>query len=276
MEQQLSGPMKEFKLQAWLDVANVMVNADEVLNALWLLEKGIPGWYRDNTPKEISNLKNEIQARLATASFYATDAGCELLTDPNMHLVMKHSVRGDILDRVTKYLNKSGFRPKLYDLGPGEFVFVKMLMHEQADFSYYPIYVNHPTYEHYKKEFEHKISKEEDGQPKVFFACEILEHLQNPHDLRYEMMRHCRQYADVLEISTPMHTWDVNCTNWRASKPDLGHLRTFTPSEFIAIVQEVFPEYNLTMFQSQPMHIHGTYNDSRFECIKDMTKEIFK
>ncbi len=275
MEQQLSGPMKDFKLQAFLDVANELVRSDEVANALWLLESGIPGFYRDFPPKEITDLKNEIMANIATSSFYATDSGAELQSDPNIHKIMKHSFRGDMLLKEMKFLNKNGFVPTLADLAPGEYAFVKMLIEEKTQFLYMPIWVNYPSYKHYHKDFESQMGGvPREDQPKVFFACEILEHLWHPEDLRYEMNRHCGM-ADVLFFSTPRHTFDTQCDDWR-KKGALGHLRTFTPQEFVLQIQKLFPEYHLSFFDSQPMQIRATWKDSNFDVIKTPIEEIFK
>ncbi len=274
----MSGPMRNFKLQAFLDSANEMVRADEVSNALWLLEKGIPAWYREHTPIEVINLKNEIMRRLATPSFYARDRGSELQTHPEVHKMMKHSLRGDIIVKEMRHLNNQNLTPALYDFGPGEYWTPKLLIEEKAKFIYVPIWVNEPSYKHYLKDFESAMGGTlTEDMPKVFYACEIIEHMWKEDELRYEMNRNCG-YADIIHFSTPAYTFDTECQDWMAAKKDLGHLRAYTPSEFFLTIQRLFPEYNLVMFNSDDIHLHvrGVLRNTKFELANASIQEIFK
>ncbi len=270
------GPIKEFNVKCFVDAALELLRSDETLNALWILEKSIPAYYRENVPQEIHDLKQEIYSRMATGSFYATDIGCELLTDPNIHLSMRHTIRGDAIVKDTRHLNINGYKPNVVDIGPGEFFLPKLLLSENIVFSYWPVYMNHPTYQHYLKDFEHKLSKVENDRPTIFFACEIIEHLHEEKELRYEMNRNCNGLADIIHVSTPRETWDTNCLDWKA-KGALGHLRTFSLSEFYFTVQSIFPEYDLNLWSNDIMHIRGTLKNTKFDLIKN-TKldDIFK
>lgn len=254
-------------IQCFIDCANELVRADEVNRALWLLDN-LPAWRRDHPHPDIVSLKNEIMKRMATPSFYSTDVGAEVQIPGDTHLAMVHTIRGDLLTKETKWLNANKFSPKVYDLGPGEFWTPKMLIHQGIEFTYYPIYMNHPTYQHYKKDFEHKISKEPNDQPKIFFACEIIEHLHHEEEIRYEMNRHAGS-ADIIHLSTPCYTFDYVCQDWKANKKDLGHLRAYTPTEFFLKVQTMFPEYNIQMFSNEILHVRGVHKDTKFDLIKN-------
>lgn len=259
--------MVDENIQCFIDAANELVRADEVARALWLLDN-LPAWRRDHPHPEIVALKDEIMARMATPSFYATDVGCEIEFPEDSFKHLRATLRGDLLTRETKWLNANGFTPKIHDLGPGEFSAPRMLIAEGVEFTYYPIYMNHPTYNHYKDKFEHKIVSGEIDQPKVFFACEIIEHLWREEEIRYEMNRHCGM-ADIIHLSTPLYTFDFTCTDWKAAKKDLGHLRAYVPTEFFLKVQSMFPEYNIQMFSNEIMHIRGTHKDTKFDLIKN-------
>ncbi len=273
VEQQLSGPMVNENIQCFIDCANELLRADETMRALWLLDN-LPAWRRDNPHPEVVKLKNEVMAKIATASFYATDEGAELQSDPNIHRIMKHTLRGDMILKEVRFLNKCGHTPIFADLAPGEYSFVRLLIDENTHFSYRPIYVNHPSYEHYKQHFEHMIEVYAGASPKIFFACEIIEHLHNVDELRYEMNRHCGM-ADIVHFSTPLHTFDTSCLDWR-NKGALGHLQAFTPTEFFLAIQKLFPEYDLKLFHSQPMHIRGTLKGTKFQIINTAIEVIFK
>lgn len=270
--------MVNFNLQAFIDAANELVRADEVANALWLLEKGIPAWYRDHPPQEVLDLKHEIYKRIATPSFYATDAGSELDTHPNVHLLMKQSLRGDIVAKEVRHLNSLKYRPGFYDFGPGEFWTPKLLISENLLFDYQPVWVNHPSYKHYLKDFESVLNKPSPAEPKIFWACEIIEHMWKEDELRYEMQRNIGM-ADLIHFSTPAYTFDTECVDWKASKKDLGHLRAYTPMEFFLTITKLFPEYDLTLFGHKDIHLHvrGVLRTTKFQDIKSATIEtIFK
>ncbi len=269
----LSGPMVNENIQCFIDCANELLRADETMRALWLLDN-MPAWRRDNPHPEITKLKNEVMKNIATASFYATDAGSELKTDPNVHRIMKHTLRGDMILKETKFLNTKLHKPTVFDLGPGEAFCPKLLIEEKVKFTYYPIFVNHPSFQHYYKDFESALGFPNTNHPNIFFACEVLEHLHKEDELRYEMNRHCGM-ADVIYISTPLHTFDTNCLDWK-TKGALGHLRAYCPSEFILTVQRMFPEYNLNYFESQPQQIRGVWKDTKFDVVKAPIGEIFK
>ena len=275
MEQSLSGPMKNENIQCFLDCAEELLRADETERALWLLDN-MPAYRRDNPPAEVVTLKNEIMSQIATASFYATDKGCELVAHPEIHKIMKNSLRGDILVKEMKHLNSSGHSPIFVDLAPGEYAFVRLLIYEKIKFKYIPVWVNGPSYNHYLKDFESTLDDSlTPNEPKVFFACEIIEHLHKEDELRHNMNRSCG-IADIIHISTPKHTFDTNCLDWRFKGP-LGHLRAYCPSEFYRIVERLFPEYELTFFDHQPMHIRGVLKTTKFDSIKNTPIEaIFK
>ncbi len=271
---EFSGPMESFNVTCFVDAIHELVRSDEVANALWLCDH-LPAWYRDHPPKEITELKNEIMKRMATPSFYATDAGCELTSHPDVHKAMKHSLRGDMIVKEIKHLNSNQTKPILFDVGPGEAWVPRLLIHEEVRFTYYPIYVNHPSYAFYKNQFESALGIPEENATKIFFACEVIEHLWKEDEIRFEMNRHCG-LADVIHLSTPLYTFDRKCQNWMADKKDLGHLRAYTPSEFFMKVQQMFPEYDLTLFKSQPMHIRGVLTSTKFEQLKTPAVELFK
>lgn len=260
--------MKNFDLSCFIKCAEEMLRADETASALWLLEKGIPGFYRENVPEPVRLLKDEIMARVASPSFYANHVGVEIDTLRETYKNMPHSLRGKILINDVRMCNEMGFVPTVVDLGPGEMWAPKMLLFENLKFSYKPIYVNHPTYEAHKSSIEPVlIDKIPLDRPTIYFACEILEHLWEPRDIRFEMNRTSR-YADIIHMSTPLFTFDTECLDWR-SKGDLGHLRTYTSKEFSDVVSDLFPEYGSIIYRSQIQHARGVRRDTPFQFILD-------
>jgi len=244
-----------------------LVNHDEVANALWLLTKGIPARYREFPVPELVELKNEIMKRVATPSFYAHAVGESFIKDEheNAHLML----RGMISLEIVKTLNANNLTPHIFDQGPGTHWLPRMLIHHNLKFTYKPIYINTPSYNKFLPHFE-SVSRDEapDGSPTIWVATEIIEHLWQEEEIRYEMQRHCGM-ADIVEISTPWAHFDTGKTDWRSSG-DLGHLRGYTRKEFFDKVGSMFPEYIQTHIASQILHSHLVNSGTKFQVIKDM------
>ncbi len=261
------GCLDNFKLQPFLDVANELMRADETTRALWVLDN-LPAYQRDHVPPEVTALKREIQKRIATANFYATSANYELSAPDNSSFAMEYSLRGMMLIKEISMLNTIDLKAHLIDMAPGEMWGCQLLEYKKLNFSYFPLYVNHPSHEHYRSRYEKQLKeKPEPGQPVIFFAGEVIEHLWNMNEIRFCMERDYG-LADVIHISTPCYTFDTACKDWR-TKGDVGHLQAFTPMEFTKIITEMFPEYAVITLQSQILHARGVLRDTKFQCIRD-------
>ncbi len=243
---------------------------DETLMALDLL-KMVSGYHRDNYPKELLELRREIMAKIATASFYATDRGCELYSTDEACETYINTLRAQLIVMDVKALNKVGTKPIVYDYAPGENWLAIVLAKKNLDFWYEPIYVNHPSNEKFKYRYEKHSPKnfpltQTAGAPKIFSACEVVEHLNMPEEIRFDMERYIGK-ADVIHVSTPKYTFNPNVTDWR-SIGDLGHLRTWTPKEFFSFVGKTFPEYQIANYDSQILHARCINPESKYDCIK--------
>lgn len=259
--------MVNFNVKCFIDAASELLRADETIRALHLLDN-LPAYYREFPPKEVSELKQEIMAKVATGSFYATNRGHELEVCNDSYKTSDTTLRGKLLLEIVKHLNDNGATPHITDMGPGECWLPRMLEHHNTKFTYNPIYVNYPSYEKYKPYFEKHLSETPTDRPNIFFACEIIEHLWNEHEIRYEMQRQCG-LADIVEISTPCYTYNYTQPDWKLIG-DLGHLQAFTPKEFFGLLETMFPEYNHTHFVSQILHGHMVAKNSKFDVIKNL------
>ncbi len=261
------GCLDNFKLQPFLDVANELMRADETTRALWVLDN-LPAYQRDHVPPEVTELKREIQKRIATANFYATSRGYELNAPDDSSFHMDKSLRGMMLIKDIQNLNKLGLFPHLVDMASGEYWTPQMLNNKGLHFSYFPLYVNHPSHEHYHSRYmDHLREKPVEGQPVIFFAGEVIEHLWKEDEIKYCMERDVG-LADIVHISTPCYTFDTVCKNW-LEKNDIGHLRAYTPMEFTKTVTEMFPEYSVIALQSQILHARGVLKTTKFDSIRE-------
>ncbi len=261
------GCLKDFKLQPFLDVANELMRADETIRALWVLDN-LPAYQRDYVPPEVTALKREIQKRIATANFYATSKGYELMAPDDSSFHMDKSLRGMMLIKDIQNLNKVGLTPHLVDMASGEYWTPQMLSYKNLSFTYYPLYVNHPSHEHYRGRYDGYLKEKPDSsQPVIFFAGEVIEHLWKEDEIKYCMERDVG-LADIVHISTPCYTFDTVCKNW-LEKNDIGHLRAYTPMEFTKTIADMFPEYSVITLQSQILHARGVLKTTRFDCIRE-------
>jgi hypothetical protein len=268
----MSQAIKDFDLNCFLKAAEELLRADETIRALNLLDN-LPAYYRQNIPPEVQALKREIMSRIATASFYATSSDYELSAPEDSHIYAANTLRGQLLLHDIKALNSRDLMPHLLDLAPGEYAFVRMLQHNQCLFSYQASYVNHPSYQHYKKHFEEReldyLRQDNNIRPTVYFCGEIIEHLWQEEEIRYEMERKIG-LADIIHISTPNMAFDYECTDWR-SKGDLGHLRTYTPNEFAIKIIKMFPEYHVQILLSQILHARCVLKQNNFSIPFEVT-----
>lgn len=249
-------PLKVFDPRPWLEVCNQMLCADETLFALNLLDM-VPGYYRDHRDPSLETLRREIQSRIATASFYATDKGCELETTDETCANYVHTLRAQLIVQDVKACNDNSIKPVVVDYAPGENWLAIVLEKAGLNFCYKPVYVNHPTNEKFKYRYEKFLPDNSSmlglaSAPIIFSCCEVIEHMHRPEEIRFDMERYIGK-AHVIHCSTPKYSFAPNVTDWKTIG-DLGHLRTWTPSEFQLFIQKTFPDYSFAFYDSQVMH----------------------
>lgn len=242
--------MINFNTQVFVDCAKELLRADETERALWLLNN-LPAYYRDHTPLEVIQLKNEVIKRIATPTLYA-NGDIEDIIDLKDGHGMGQCLRGQMLKKECELFNVQGITPHIIDYGPGEYWLPIVLKNAGYKFTYEPIFLNtkaHKTISPFLADIPNKAL---DGAPRVFVALEIIEHLWNEQDIKTEMLAH-GGHAHVIHISTPRYTFDVDCKDWTV-KQDLGHLRAYTPKEFSNKLDQIFFEYDGAYYDHQIMH----------------------
>lgn len=262
--------IKNFDHASFIKAAEELLRSDETLMALELLDM-LPGYFRDNPIKEISDLKREIQSKIATASFYATDRGCELETTDETCASYIGTLRARLIVQDVKICNENNIKPVVWDHAPGENWLAVVLEKAGCNFWYEPVYVNHPTHDKFKYRWE-KFSVRNTSMlglasaPNIFSSCEVIEHLHRPEEIRFDMERYIGK-ADIVHVSTPKYTFAPNVMDWRTIG-NLGHLRTWTPKEFNDFVASTFYDYIYAAYDSQILHARLFNPDSKFEFLK--------
>lgn len=237
-----------FRVEPFLEVAEILVSKDETILALKVLDS-LPGYYRDNPPQEVSDLKNLILSKI-TIPHDLLDDKRELPKDDSWSVrFMNGTMRGAQLKRVVKEFNDKNETPSIFEFGPGDGTFVIGLHVENFKFKYKCLSLNKES----KEKIAEKIGDKYDNYSKtdIFVAFEVIEHLYNPIEIRQVMNRLIGLPTYVL-LSTPKYCFSEGTPNWK--EDGIHHLVTFTPREFVNKATELFPEYEF-YFADDPVMV---------------------
>lgn len=244
-----------WKSEPFIEAANILVAADEPLRALHLLEN-LPGYYRDHIPKEIFQLKRDILKQIATNTFYALEPDSELPDPDNFLHHHGHILRWNLIKKDVEEFNKRGLIPHILDIGPGSFWLLACLDYLELGFTYNDISMSSKIQDRAKEKYKHRyLIEPPTNQPHIVFACELIEHLHHETDILAEIMR-AKVNPHIIHVSTPKYSYDCRPEklNWK-EHGDLGHLRTYTPAEFMMKIHNMFPDYEKYFHDGQIMHV---------------------
>lgn len=256
--------MLNFNLNCFLDSIKELARADELERALWL-SYNLPAYYRMNPPQELLDLRSELQAKMCTPRDYVNFID-EINETPEQFEWAKNTLRYQILKIDMDLLNKENLKPHLVNFGPGSFWMERGLKTDGFKFSITPLFLNNKAFESIKEDIKDLISEVPKDQPVIYNATEIIEHLWQEDEIRYEMLKVCG-LADIIHCSTPYCTYDVGLKSYK-DRREYGHFRALTPNEFLNTLVRMFPEYNIDYYESQIMHCRLTLKEQRFKNIQ--------
>lgn len=226
----------------WIDAAMELIKFDEVEKAQQLLEL-VPAFFRDYRIVDLEELKSKIYKACITAHAYGSSE-LDAAVSPDQSILNIHGLlRGQCLLKEMEALKDK--HPFIVDCGPGEYWAPIGLSKLGYQFDYKPVAMDTKAASAAKDYIAQHLNPDgpKEGQPVIFLAHEIIEHLPSPKDLVIEAMRHCGKWPDYVHLSTPLYTFDATHTDW--DKPcGLPHLRAYTPREFILEAATLFPGYN--------------------------------
>ncbi len=232
-----------FDVDVYLDVVEMMINADEVERAIHMLDN-MPAYYRDHMPLRAHEIRLQLHANLVTTEGYKKEYELVPL-DPNaIKMVWPH--RAQMVEAYVRNFNRQGMRPHLMEFAPGSGYLPFYLNELGLDFSYEERGIDRISYFH--KTAQTKSS------PKVFIAFEVIEHLANPFEI-YQNYAKFGVPADYVFLSTPLYTINGGEDKWRERL--LGHLRTYTPDEFKEISRKMFLNYTFAYHLSDTITLVG-------------------
>lgn len=248
-----------FSLDTYLALIEQYIMADEVDTALYLLEHP-PGWYRDNVPVEIVQLRDQLYRRFFTTLDYGKD-GCtieQVASQPIEQLKAGASLERGWLTLETV---KSLVHPWIFELGPGNYWIPLMLRAHDLTFSYFAPSLNAQMQRDAEKELGWRWADRplQPNQPKIFICFEMIEHLPRPEEIYQHSVKAGGDF-DVILLSTPKYCYGGGMPNWH--KNDLGHLRTYTPNEFTQFARKHWPLHDWAYYDGPVMMLKGVKHGS--------------
>lgn len=242
------GKPNSFNMNRYIQVINDFILADEVERAFWLI-RNPPAYYRDNENQALKDLEKDLYKNLFCIKSYID---CEEpFKKENLNVDMPDHLRYprfDILAEEVRKLNEQGKIPWLFDYACGT-AWVPIGLEKLGLKFNYKAHTLSQKMEHFIKTdylSSQWADKPQEGQPTIFMAFEILEHLSNEQDIKHTFLRTNIDF-DYVMISTPKYTWAGGMSEWRGHA--LGHLRGYTPTEFVKLVMNQFPNYQITYFE---------------------------
>jgi hypothetical protein len=232
-----------FDVDVYLDAVEMMINADEVERAFWMLDN-MPGYYRDHVPLRAKEIWAQLHANLHTTALYKGEYD-DLKLDPREVMDLWPG-RAQIVAQAVKWMNVRGHRPHLMEFAPGSGFLPFGLNYLGLDFSYEYRGLDCPNYRH-TAEIQKYASN-------VFIAFEVIEHLSNEFEIYQNYTKFGRE-ADFVFLSTPLYTINGGELNWQSRQ--LGHLRTYTPNEFLSVAKKMFRGYQFTVITDETIVLVG-------------------
>lgn len=232
------GKPTHFDLAKALEVAQSIVDSDNVVGAMKLIDECLPAYYREHKQDLIELWRANAWKKVATIRDYSTGEGKPIDLDAAAR-EFNGSLRFQALKEVVERWCSQRRPPFILELGPGEYTLPIGLRSIGASFSYKPIGITHKIPEH---AFEHikEVYKETPDfhQPVIFVCYEMIEHLFHPTDI-YNY--YCRENlnAEHVMISTPHGALGGG---WRRSNEEMiAHVRDWTPQELKDFVKRYWP-----------------------------------
>jgi hypothetical protein len=227
----MMGKPLHFDPDHYLDSVEQMIRADEIVSALWMLDN-MPGYYRDNKPQRALDIKKKIYQQLMTVVDYASDGDETKEASEDFSKVpleeyyrQPHcSPRGVITVGLVQSLNLDGYSANIVELGPANYWLPTALKSLNCDFTYEGYSINPLV----KSPIE--TIKSDKPIKNIFVCFEVIEHLFSPDDI-YHFYCKSKMDADYVLMSTPKYTLMGGLPDWDTRT--LGHIRTYTPTEFV-------------------------------------------
>lgn len=235
-----------------------MIAADEIQIAIQMLEQ-VPGWYRDNYPDELRDIRNNIYRQCYDQFDYASDHDEANFTKEEI-LAQAFSPytypRANVLAEDLAQANKNGKRPWIFEISPSHGWLPLGFAEKGLEFNFFGKNLNQKALDKIKGWLPPYVWSDSPGQfQESWLVCyEALEHMWNPHDLEQAAKKVGYEFSRIY-LSTPKYTLGCGLPDWKTRR--LGHVRTWTPNEFSEFARKSFPGFDWAIWPAHSMVLRG-------------------
>ncbi len=246
-----------WRLDKHIEAVEQLIRADELQMALTMLDQ-IPGWWRDNYPKELTEIKNIIYRQTYDQIEYATDdeeADCPREMGEAQWTADYCYPRAEILNSIVKAHNDAKRIPWIFDVGCSHGNMPLGLLKGGYRFSYLGKGMNHRIIQKLKS-WVGEVWQEKPftDQPTILYCTEVIEHCFNPQDIVHSAHKVGVDF-DQIVLSVPMYCLGSGLPDWKTRR--MGHVRNWTPGEFLEFANKHWPGYSWTIYKSNSMVLIG-------------------
>ncbi len=246
-----------FRLDKYIETIEMFIRSDEIQTALWLLDNP-PGWHRDNYPPELTEIRNKLYQNTYDQVEYATDneeAECTREFGEAQWDNGYMFPRAGIISKIVKEYNDALKVPWIFDLGCSHGNLPLGLLKSGHKFHYRGAGMNHRIIEKVKGWVgDSWRDKPDDGRNTILYCTEVLEHCFSPEEIVHSAYKVGVEF-DLILLSVPKYTLGGGLPDWSTRR--LGHVRTWTPNEFITFANKHWPGYKWSFHDAFSMVIVG-------------------
>lgn len=262
-----------FDIDTWIQAIEMQICSDEIQTALKMCDELLPGYYRDNLPEEIRAIRKRLYEQCYDQFDYSSDAEEASYTRAEVTeqcLSPYTYPRADILFDEIKKLNAEGRTPWIFEISPSHGWLPVGFADRGLKFNFFGKNMNQPALKKIKEWLPERVWQEApetrlvagqdpsddhlQRQHKILVCFEALEHMMNPHDLTQAAHKVGVEF-DQIYLSTPKYTLWGGLPNWKDRR--IGHVRTWTPVEFMNFASNSFPGYSWTLYDACSMVLKG-------------------
>jgi hypothetical protein len=247
-----------WRLDAHIAAIEQMIRADEIQEALRMCDN-VPGWWRDHYPAELERIKNTLFRQCYDQFDYASDGDEAGWTKEDI-LAQAFSAytypRADILAGEVRALNNTAETPWIFEISPSHGWLPLGFADKGLQFTFCGKNLNQPALNKIKHWLPEGVWADQPlAVQKTMLVCfEALEHMWNPHDLEQAAKKIGVKF-DYIFLSTPKYTLGGGLPDWDTRR--LGHVRTWTPNEFLRFADESFRGYAWHYYDAHSLVLKG-------------------
>lgn len=245
-----------FDMDKYLDQVEDMIRTDELKFALVMLEN-VPGWYRDYPTERQIKIKNTLLGQCYDDFDYANDfdeANWTYKDIVEQCLSDYTFPRANVVAEELEALNKENKKPWIFEISPSHGWLPLGFEHKGFKFDFCGKNLNQKAMEKIKLHLKCWRHHPEESQQKWLVCFESIEHMWDEYSFERSAKKLGHTF-DKIFLSVPMYTLGGGLPDWSTRR--VGHVRTWTPTEFWNFANKIFPGYKWIITTAHSMVLKG-------------------